>query len=489
MDAQVREKLGVLIQRYRDSVEEEPQRIISALRDYCATSKEEIHVLDVAAKAGILRDLLSTSTIALGIGPAVKRCTQKVASLGVSEAKARWAVEAWALALGKISVGDLSPFISEKEEKFREAIEATLADKILTAEERSYLLVRARNFDISQAEAELIISDILAETGAKEVCPDQKQQPSIKSEATPAISTEQPLQYPTSSATPLTPSKKVSFWTRGKKQLIILFLILGISLLVYSLFLAQSSFTKNINAALKKGNYFSPLGDNVEEIYKAELAKSPDSPKLKDALNNIYAVFSKEGETAFQKLYSDSVDTGWEKIANIYRFLSEKMPADKDILARAEFSKAHNIIKSANVANFTDALNCYHKALEMKPNWVFAINGIAKVYVLKTSPYFNKDDALIWYNRACEADPKFPWAYSNIAAIYAEEQNWGLAEQALLKAVKIKGDRPSFYADLGNICEKQRKQIEAKNYYQEALKYEKNPERILWLNKKIGSIQ
>ena len=489
MDERVREKLGVLIQRYRESVEEEPQRVVSALRDYCAASKEEIHLLDVSVKAGVLRDLLSSSTEVLGIGPTIKRCTKKVVAFGVSEAKARWAVEAWALGLGRISERDLSPFISEQEEKFREAIEATLADKILTPEEKSYLLVRARNFDLSEAEAEHIISDILSKAGAKEGSTKQMQSPSIKSAEAPAILPTPPLQYPTPPAPFVIPHKVVSFWTTGRKKFVILFFILGIGFLVYSLFLAQSSFTKKIDSALKKGNYFSPSGDNVEEIYRSQLAKSPNSQKLKDAATRIYAIYTKESEAAFQRLYNDSDDSGWDRIAKMYSFLSEIIPEEKEIMASAEFIKAHNILKNGNVNDFTEALKRYNKALELKPNWVFPINGIAKVYVLKTSPYYNKDEALFWYNRANEADANFPWAYSNIAAIRSEELQWALAEQALLKAVKIKSNRPSFYIDLGNICEKQQKQVEAKNYYQEAIKYEKNSERILWLQKKISSIK
>jgi tetratricopeptide (TPR) repeat protein len=200
-------------------------------------------------------------------------------------------------------------------------------------------------------------------------------------------------------------------------------------------------------------------------------------------------IFTKEGEAAFQRLYADSDDSGWDGIAKMYSFLSEIIPDDKEIMARAEFSEAHNILKSGNVNDFSEALKHYHKALELKPNWVFPINGIAKVYILKTSQYYNKDEALVWYNRVCEVDPNFPWAYSNIAAIRSEELQWALAEQALLKAVKIKSNRPSFYIDLGNICEKQQKQVEAKNYFQEALKYEKNSERILWLQKKLSSIK
>lgn len=489
MNNQVREKLGVLVQRYRDTVEEEPQRIISALRDYCATSKEEIHVLDVAIKAGVLVDLLSSSTDVLGIRPTIMRCTQKVVALGISENKAKWAVESWALGFGRIANEELSLYISEKEAKFREAIEATLADKVITPEEKSYLLTRARYFDISKDDAEIIISDIMSKAGVKGNAGGKPQLPSQKVVAAPAISPVQPLQQPSAPVPTNATVQDKSFLTNWKKNILIIFAILIIGLGIYSLFFSQSKFMNKIDRALKNGNYFSPLGDNVEEVYRSQSAKSPNSPKIKDAANKIYEYFTKEGEAAFAKLYADSDDSGWDVTEKMYNFLDEIMPGNKEIMARSEFSKAHSIIRSMNVSEFPNALKHYQRALELKPNWVFPINGIAKVYVLKTSPYYNKDSALNWYNRACGVDPNFPWAYSNIAAIYSEENKWPLAEEALLKAVKIKSSRSSFYKDLGIICERQQKLFEAKNYYKEALKYEKNSEMISWLQKKIDAFR
>jgi tetratricopeptide (TPR) repeat protein len=489
MNNQVREKLGVLVQRYRDTVEEEPQRIISALRDYCATSKEEIHVLDVAIKAGVLVDLLSSSTDVLGIRPTIMRCTQKVVALGISENKAKWAVESWALGFGRIANEELSLFISDKEEKFREAIEATLADKILTPEEKSYLLLRARNFDISKDEAEIIISELMSKAGMTGVSTSKPQSPSQKVVAAPAILPTQSLQQPSAPVPTNITARSSPFWTKGKKNILIVFVISIIGLCIYSVFFSQSNIAKKIDSALKNGNYFSPPGDNVEEIYRALYAKSPNSSKTKDAAKQIFVNFSKEGDAAFAKLYADSDDSGWDVTVKMYAFLNEIMPGDKEIMARSEFSLAHSIIRSMNVSEFSSALKHYERALDLKQNWVFPINGIAKIYVLKNSPYYNRELALNWYNRVCGVDPNFPWAYSNIAAIYSEEYKWPLAEEALLKAVKIKSNRSSFYKDLGIICEKQQKLVEAKNYYQNALKFEKNSEMISWLQNKIDSFR
>jgi tetratricopeptide (TPR) repeat protein len=256
----------------------------------------------------------------------------------------------------------------------------------------------------------------------------------------------------------------------------------------YDYFIVKRGFIGKIDSALADGRYFAPPGDNVEEIYRAKEANSPDSRELKEAANKIMVKFGQEGDTAFQNFYNESDDTGWDNVVKIYAFLIEIMPEDNEILARAAFSKAHEIIRGRGESNYSEALSLYQKALQLKPNWVIAINGIAKGYVRKDSPYYNKNKAINWYNRACEADPNFPWAYTNIAAIYSEDRQWEMAEQFLLNALNLKRNRPSILADLGNVCEKQNKKQEAINYYQEALKYEENPEKIDLLQKKVNGI-
>ena len=256
----------------------------------------------------------------------------------------------------------------------------------------------------------------------------------------------------------------------------------------YNHFFVKGYFLGKIDRALSEGRFFSPPNNNVEQIFREQKAKSPDSAEIKEATKRIITKLTQIGDDVLQRLYSDSDDMGWDNVVRIYAFLSEISPGDKEIQARAEFTKGHEIIKGGSRSDYVNALSCYQRALQSKPNWVLAINGIAKVYVRKNSPFYNKIEALNYYNKASEADPNFPWAYTNIAAIYSEDRQWGLAEQALLKALRIKSDRSSIIIELGNICEKQKKQQEAAHYYREALKYEKSSEKANLLQKKLNAI-
>lgn len=303
------------------------------------------------------------------------------------------------------------------------------------------------------------------------------------------------LQYQPENQTIQEKLKKTTSKVKGKKArgavmrvavAAVIFAVVGY--FAYDKLVLQKRFMGKIDRALAENRLFTPAGDNIVDIYRAKKAESPDSADIKEAAVKIKAKFDQIGDTAFQKLYAESDDAEWDNVVNIYSFLNELDPANQDTQAKMEFAKAHGIIRRGKRDDFIDALARYQKALQLKPNWVFAINGIAKVYVRKNSPYYNKIEALNWYNRACEADPNFPWAYTNIAAIYSEDRQWDMAEQALIKALNLKKDRSSILIELGAICEKQNKKQDAKNYYQEALKYEKNTEKVSWLQKKVNSI-
>lgn len=257
----------------------------------------------------------------------------------------------------------------------------------------------------------------------------------------------------------------------------------------YEKLINPNTFLGKIDRAISEGRLYAPAGNCVADFYRAKKAESPDSKDLRDAVLMIRQKLEPVGDAAIQRLSSDSIDSDWENAVNIYRLLNEIIPDDKDISAKAEFCQAHQIIKGRGRKNYVDALARYQRALELKPNWILAMNGIAKVYVRKDSPYYNKEEALNWYNKVSEVDQNFPWAYTNIAAIYAEDKQWYMAEQALLKALRIRNTSPSILAELGKACEKQNRPSEAKNYYQEALKYEKDATKNAWLQKKISTVQ
>lgn len=105
---QPRETLCELIATYGRALCDDPRRCEALLRDLCGTHRREIHVLVSALRERVAADLLAASE---GVPREVlwARLTQRLQdNLGLTEDLARWAVDSWALALGKFSPAEPS---------------------------------------------------------------------------------------------------------------------------------------------------------------------------------------------------------------------------------------------------------------------------------------------------------------------------------------------------------------------------------------------
>lgn len=102
------QKLKEIIIQYGRSLCDEPQRCEALLRDYCGQYKREIFLLVSALKQGVAKDLLSSSNVPaeLLLGRLIKQMQN---DLGLTEEAARYAVEGWAQALGKLTPKETKP--------------------------------------------------------------------------------------------------------------------------------------------------------------------------------------------------------------------------------------------------------------------------------------------------------------------------------------------------------------------------------------------
>src|SRR5215510_13255519 len=103
MDATPRQKLRELITTYGHTVLDDPGRCEGLLRDVCGQYRREITVLVSALKEGVGTELLTASE-GVPIEVLLARQTQRLQDdLGLTADAGRWAVESWALALGRLS--------------------------------------------------------------------------------------------------------------------------------------------------------------------------------------------------------------------------------------------------------------------------------------------------------------------------------------------------------------------------------------------------
>lgn len=109
MDNLPRQTLCELIAKYGESLCDDPSRCEGLLRDFCGRHRLEINVLIDAIKERIPTDLCG-SLASVPIEISLTRLTQRLQQhRGLPKDLARWAVESWALALGKIAEKDLAP--------------------------------------------------------------------------------------------------------------------------------------------------------------------------------------------------------------------------------------------------------------------------------------------------------------------------------------------------------------------------------------------
>ncbi len=101
------QKLCEIIARYSVSVCDDPRRCEGLLRDYCGGYRREIHALVSALKDRTATELLSASE-GIPSEVLVARLTKRLQdNLGLAQDVARWALESWGVALGKLSSTDL----------------------------------------------------------------------------------------------------------------------------------------------------------------------------------------------------------------------------------------------------------------------------------------------------------------------------------------------------------------------------------------------
>lgn len=103
-DDSVRAALVSMISYYGRVFDEDPRRCEALLRDFCPNARAEIHLLVVAARSGVPKQLGSSS-----VGSSRELLVARLArtleeEFSITAAAARWAVESWAQALGVVGM-------------------------------------------------------------------------------------------------------------------------------------------------------------------------------------------------------------------------------------------------------------------------------------------------------------------------------------------------------------------------------------------------
>ncbi len=134
-----RQQLQHIIQSYGRSICDDPKRCEALLRDLCPDNRREVHLLVMALREGVARELMVAGQGALPMEAVMLRLSQRLQDhLGTAEHLAFGSVETWAWALGvKVSVPkDLPHQIPA--DRFRVAAPAPRKSAALQAAEKQF---------------------------------------------------------------------------------------------------------------------------------------------------------------------------------------------------------------------------------------------------------------------------------------------------------------------------------------------------------------
>lgn len=213
-----------------------------------------------------------------------------------------------------------------------------------------------------------------------------------------------------------------------------------------------SKFKERLDRALAANYLFSPSGECVADLYDAEAARSPNSPALAEAASKIRTQLEPVGDAAIQRYYAESDSTvDWDYISRVYGLLKKVAPDNREYSARYAYSLGLVNLKNKDYAA---AIRNFQEALNNKPDWVMAYNGLGRVYVQNEWEGRYDSKVVEYYSKACELDTNFTWGCRNLGAYYIKKNQWSDAETYMTMALQRSPGRESIWKVLGTICPK-----------------------------------
>ena len=95
------------------------------------------------------------------------------------------------------------------------------------------------------------------------------------------------------------------------------------------------------------------------------------------------------------------------------------------------------------------------------------------LHLLVGKAYLNRlddDKALVELEQAAQADPKLPMVHYNIGVVYKRKRNYDKAKDEFLKDVAVEPEVAYNYDELGTMCLALEQNVEARRYFEQALK-------------------
>jgi tetratricopeptide (TPR) repeat protein len=233
----------------------------------------------------------------------------------------------------------------------------------------------------------------------------------------------------------------------------------------FAIYWLSTALNRRFDAAVAAGRLWSNSGDGAFDYYQqAVRQKGGTSGTVLRMRRRVYPILQARVNEQFDRWYRES-DLGqarWSDLAKLVDWLVELGPEQRETQARQKFAQGQVAMLAGR---FEEAHSLYQTALNLRPGWPLALNGIGRA----CRNLKNLTCAEEYYRKAAQADPQWIFPHQNLAGTFMEQNRLAEAEAEYLVAVRMNPNRAGSRFLLGQLYDRARKKPEACAEYRAAL--------------------
>lgn len=272
---------------------------------------------------------------------------------------------------------------------------------------------------------------------------DFRQKPAPKESARAQVAQKQSPAYPEPPAM-TEPSSEIS----QKRSPVIAIVLAAVAVLAVAMgtwYWMSQSLMREFNAAVAQNNLVTgPI--NAYGTYQKALQEKGATSSMVTAMGEKAGPLLQQKRQQLLDLWyreSETGDLSWDDYLKISEWM-QKISPDTENAAQCEYAWGNVCIAKRN---YREALVHFQNAINGKPNWVLAVNGLGKA----SRGLEDKASALRYYEQAYSIDPGWHFCVINLADIVTDYvKDFPRAEYLYQEALRLAPDRPTFHWRVAN---------------------------------------
>ncbi|MDA0241385.1 MAG: tetratricopeptide repeat protein, partial [Proteobacteria bacterium] len=114
---------------------------------------------------------------------------------------------------------------------------------------------------------------------------------------------------------------------------------------------------------------------------------------------------------------------------------------------------------------FDEAIDCFHRALELRPGYAIALNNLGDALQMKGRP----DEALAVLEQAVAHAPDLPEIHNNLGVVLRDMEQLDAAEKSFNQAIRLRPEFAEAWSNLGNVAAVRGDTQRARMHYEKSL--------------------